>query len=443
MKRLAITIEGETFAGRRFEIPSGGLRLGRSSTNDVHIPDEELSRNHCLLEQSGEAGVRITDLASANGTLVNGEEIGAESVELHAGDLVEIGRQRIHVVGDPSAATAVDLGLAKAVPPPAAAERNPVAERPRNLAHVVIGLLVIAALGLGALHFFSDGDGGSSAEPGALDPVVEAVAPDAEAVVELRYERVKADSSGIFRLALDLSEQGELSAELDDMPSGSSRVRKSKQLSSESLRRLGALFGESGLSTLDDGYRGAENDAAMLNSCALTVVFSRHVKSVVCVNADEPAALRRLREMVEAFARDELGLLLLGRSRAELVRLSEESAVTGRHKWEDREGDYGNVYAAVKAYREALYYLESVSPKPPEAVGYREALETAERELERRWRDRLFQADRAINLVDWAAAREELRILCLIVPDRGDDRYRSAAAKLMEVENNLRKEGAR
>ena len=50
-------------AGRRFEVGPGGLRLGRSSTCDIHVPDEELSRNHCLFEAAGPTGLRVTDLA--------------------------------------------------------------------------------------------------------------------------------------------------------------------------------------------------------------------------------------------------------------------------------------------------------------------------------------------------------------------------------------------
>lgn len=76
MKRPELMIMNGTLAGQRFEVKDGGLRLGRSSSNDIHVPDEELSRNHCLFETVGESGVRVTDLASANGTLVNGVPLG-------------------------------------------------------------------------------------------------------------------------------------------------------------------------------------------------------------------------------------------------------------------------------------------------------------------------------------------------------------------------------
>ena len=53
-KRPEIVIVSGDAAGKRFSVPDSGLRLGRSSSNDIHIPDEDLSRNHCMFEISGE-----------------------------------------------------------------------------------------------------------------------------------------------------------------------------------------------------------------------------------------------------------------------------------------------------------------------------------------------------------------------------------------------------
>ena len=97
-KRPELLIATGPMQGTRFQVAIGGTRLGRSSSNDVCIPDEELSRNHCLLERSGESGLRLTDLASANGTFVNGEQLGAESRELQVGDTIEVGSTTITVV---------------------------------------------------------------------------------------------------------------------------------------------------------------------------------------------------------------------------------------------------------------------------------------------------------------------------------------------------------
>ncbi|MBQ3344697.1 MAG: FHA domain-containing protein [Kiritimatiellae bacterium] len=86
MSKLELQIANGEFAGQRYAVGPGGLRLGRSSSNDIHINDEELSRNHCFFEAEGETGLRVTDLASANGTVLNGRVIGGDPEALHAGD---------------------------------------------------------------------------------------------------------------------------------------------------------------------------------------------------------------------------------------------------------------------------------------------------------------------------------------------------------------------
>ena len=62
--------------GRRFTVTEAGIRLGRSSSCEISIPDPALSRNQCLFELR-DGKVWITDLASANGTAVNGEILGS------------------------------------------------------------------------------------------------------------------------------------------------------------------------------------------------------------------------------------------------------------------------------------------------------------------------------------------------------------------------------
>ena len=89
-KRPDLVIMSGEMAGRRFAVGPVAVRLGRSSSNDIHVPDEELSRNHCLFEPFGETGLRVTDLASANGTSVNGVPIGSDPVDLKEGDVFEV-----------------------------------------------------------------------------------------------------------------------------------------------------------------------------------------------------------------------------------------------------------------------------------------------------------------------------------------------------------------
>ena len=55
--------------------------------------------------------------------------------------------------------------------------------------------------------------------------------------------------------------------------------------------------------------------------------------------------------------------------------------------------------------------------------------------------DQRFLADKALNLSQWETARNELKVLLEMVPDRKDDRNRDARQKLVSAETNLKKKG--
>ncbi|MBQ8126347.1 MAG: FHA domain-containing protein, partial [Kiritimatiellae bacterium] len=102
-ERLELLIVNGALAGRRFSVPKGGLRLGRASACDIAIPDEELSRNHAMFEPHASGALTVLDLASANGTLVNGENIGEDVRRLKAGDVIEVGATLVKVVPEGAA----------------------------------------------------------------------------------------------------------------------------------------------------------------------------------------------------------------------------------------------------------------------------------------------------------------------------------------------------
>ena len=76
---LELLVTEGPLKGRRFAVPAEGLRLGRSSSCEISIPDPVLSRNHCLFETRKD-GLWVTDLASANGTVVNDVQLRNVSV---------------------------------------------------------------------------------------------------------------------------------------------------------------------------------------------------------------------------------------------------------------------------------------------------------------------------------------------------------------------------
>lgn len=74
---------------RRVEIAKPRMVIGRSARNDVHVDDVFASRQHAELHR-GRDGFSLTDLGSANGTLVNGRRI-VGTVPLAPGDRIQIG----------------------------------------------------------------------------------------------------------------------------------------------------------------------------------------------------------------------------------------------------------------------------------------------------------------------------------------------------------------
>ena len=192
------------------------LLLGRSREGDGRIPDREISRTHARVYVDADGGLAIEDLGSTNGTFVGGVRITAPR-PLSPGDTLRMGQTTLEVEappppavplsgsdhqiggqsrtampeeGEPEAAepppppppppaaepvAAAPLGDAVAVPPmpppPAEAVAAPPAAPapapkgtgvPRPLVAVLIGVFVLAALGIGAVVLFTgdDDDGG-------------------------------------------------------------------------------------------------------------------------------------------------------------------------------------------------------------------------------------------------------------------------------------------
>ncbi|MBQ3344698.1 MAG: hypothetical protein IJG84_22605 [Kiritimatiellae bacterium] len=328
------------------------------------------------------------------------------------------------MVGDEaSPPSAIDLGLGAPEAPKGRGRRKPAAS--------VLWIVAIAALlsAIGVVLFVPRGE-----EQAPAKPVVE----EAPVVRELFYEKVEADSGRIFRYALRLSDDGVLSVSVDDVPKNDRSFTKSEPLGEKARAELNDILAFDKIREIDREYTGPEPDPPALVSFELRVVYSTKERTVRVVNTQEPEAFRAVREKLEAFSKNQLGVWAIQYSREKLVALAEESVEVGRAKWEDRDVNHGNLFAAVTAYREALFYLETVNPKPECAALAREGLAKAKEELERRYADQRFVVDKALNQGRWEEARRELGVLLEMVPDRNDDRYREASAKLVDVERRMK-----
>ena len=433
MKRLELMVVNGKLAGRRFAVGDGGLRLGRSSSNDISIPDEQLSRNHCLFEPVGATDVQVTDLASANGTLVNGKAIGPTPVLLRLGDLVGIGGTVVSVVGDQPQQEdekSVDLGLDA---PPSAEEGVPPTSAPRRPPLLKVLWLLTVLIACAAIYLVLTTPVQSDAP--AVSQLEESTRP---AVVEVRYEKVEATTEGIFRYELTFARDGLLRVTLDDTKENRHPRIEPKALSAAATNELNDILSRDALREVDREYVGPDPEEGSLESRVLQIVYTTAARRIRVVNAELPEAFRAVCERLEAFSNNELGIHAIQYSREKLVSLAEESVAVGKAKWEDRDVQYGNLFASAKAYQEAIYYLETVDPKPPCVREARVGLETAKAELERRYGDQRFAVDRAIKLEDWDNARKELSVLLEMIPDRRDDRNREAMAKLVDVEKRTK-----
>ncbi len=64
------------------------IKIGRAPDNDIVVNHPQVSRHHAVLERTGTT-IKITDLGSTNGTMVNGQRVSA--VALNPGDMIQLG----------------------------------------------------------------------------------------------------------------------------------------------------------------------------------------------------------------------------------------------------------------------------------------------------------------------------------------------------------------
>lgn len=426
------------FQGRRFAVTESGIRLGRSSTCEISIPDPALSRNQCHFELRGDT-VYITDLASANGTEVNGEALGTSSRALNAGDrilagdselvLVEEGAQMPEMTDMPSD---VDLGFSKPEGESTVGEKKPTGASSLRLVLWLALVLVLVGAAAAILFVPVGGEDGFA--------VHRPLAP--AKLWSVSYEKVEASTKGICRYAVDIDDKGNIRAELDDVPESDRHVKKSAVLQEKARTELDRLFSSSELFKLDREYSGAARPGE-LNRYELRVVRGSVAFSCVVENTVEPEAFRSVRLALETFSQNELGIWAIQYSSEKLMEMSAQARLAADAKWEERDVNYGNLAAALKLYDEAVMDLETVNPKPEdygELVTKREMVRV---ELDRRYKDQRFEVDRAVNMGDWEKAIRELKILCELVPDSRDPRHAEAVAKLVDAENRVKKGGAK
>lgn len=92
MEQITLRILDGADRGRIYECANPPVTIGREEGNTIQLNDERVSRFHLKIQRDHEDLV-LTDLASTNGTRVNGED--AHLRILRHGDLINVGRSTL------------------------------------------------------------------------------------------------------------------------------------------------------------------------------------------------------------------------------------------------------------------------------------------------------------------------------------------------------------
>ena len=435
-----LLVESGPAKGREFALSSTGADIGRSDQNDIVLPDGELSRRHCRLEFRG-GELWVSDLASANGTLVNGREV--QESPLHDFDVLSIGSSTLRIVGPsggaPSAPAAsptptapVDLGLGSTSSDAKEPGKGGAPQHRAVLWSIAAVLLLIAAALAVKLIVAAPASGDRGAVPAPVKTEPQTLA--------IRYTKLEADLGNIFRYELALNADGSLAVEIDDLRQSRHDPREAaRPVPAELLADLTRVVKQSGFLGLDERYEGVA-PIGRETDYDLVVAIGRMVRRVRVTNRAEPAEFREVREKIETFVRNELGLWAIEYSAEQLRDMALDNLLVGQRLLRERDIQPGNLHAASVKLRECLNLLETVDPKPDFHADALRDLEECNGFLDARFTDLNFAADRAIKMRNWPEAADALRELMRLVPDRADDRNRDAERRLLDVETRLRKE---
>lgn len=139
------------WAGRTYPL-KGKVLVGRQPPALVMLEDDSVSRRHAELEATS-VGVTVRDLGSANGTLLNGEPLGQEPVDLQPGDQLQFGVVELSFEAEDALVAPVRRGSGPiptrrggAAAPAELESAPPGRKKLMMVAAGVVGLLVVAAV---------------------------------------------------------------------------------------------------------------------------------------------------------------------------------------------------------------------------------------------------------------------------------------------------------
>lgn len=417
--------------GMEISVRPEGVRVGRSSNNDVVLKDPVMSRYHCRLFFKPGEGLWVEDLGSANNTLLNADPV--RLIRMKPGDRLTLGDTTLKVVSDelPGASSGPLFGESEKKifdsnpTPPSKFAPEP---RQKQILAIVLVIFAIAA-GLTIIALLQKpSHPGNDSRPGASEQTPP---------LDIFYEKIEASQKNIFRYELECT-RGELSVQIDDL--GNKRhvpKNQRKKVDADITRALLETIQQSDFFSLNESYKGGAPEVYDLYD--LTITIGKKTHRVKVLNTIEPEQFRKVRETIEEFAQNEIGLAALALTPEKLLEMAKTAALLGRSLYDQREVKRENLAGAIRSLKETEWYLETIDPKPEyyaESIALRR---DAERELDEIHNNHIFLAERAIKLKDWNEAALQLRIIIERIPDRSDERHREVQKKLIDVERHLKK----
>ncbi len=420
-----IRVEHGEDAGKQFTIPPEGARVGRSSKNDIVLVDPLLSRHHCRIFFKDD-GLWVADLGSANETLLNNKPI--VEAPIYSGNHIHIGDSVLCVVNDgritiPSTPSdhPVNLGLSG----------NATPQKPSKqfgIGTLLTALCIVIAVAATAYMLKVLNRPAPTPAPIAISVV------EVDMTLAVHYEKIEASNGNIFYYRLTITPEGILSIDIDDLENNRT-VRESKQVQPDLLEGLAETLSQSGFLDLKETYPGVNPNA--LEQSTISITIGKDTHQVRVTNCIEPDIFTMVRDKLEDFGHVELGFWAIQFSTEKLITMANDTYLLGKKLYAERLIALGNLAAAIKSFKEAAWYLETVEEKPPFYGDILVSQRQCEEDLIQRYEEQNFQAERAIRLREWETAAEELRTLLELIPNREDSRHAEARNKLIEVDAQL------
>ncbi len=456
-----LLIEEGPEKGREITIPVNGARIGRAEENDIRIGDAAMSRFQCRMYFRDDF-LHIMDLGSTNESLVNNKPVS--DVALRFGDKILIGESLIKVLNDglhektakqpaatpglneseaepapiifnmgdenTEAATTpepenktpslmdVDLGLGRREDLDEAKERG---SRNNGLSMLLVTLVtMLVVFGAGFLIIMK------SAPP----PKVTVVEDNS---LQIHYEKVIAGDGNIFRYALNLNPDGKVTAEVHDLLQQQSITRDETIAKDQLVSLRKQLVGnKDSFISLQGEYEGLPVGAH--ESYRITIIFGKDAKTVRVANQLEPDAFKQVREKIEAFANNELGLNNIHIPPEKLRALAAESWENAQQLYIERDVKNGNLWEATQKLKDVIALLETIEPKPEY---YQEAVVLRQEWLEGLMlhiRNMEFEAIRYHTLGEIRKSIELNRRIIATFPDKTHTEYKEAVNRLNQID---------